>query len=138
MNNERGIENDLQAAKRIFVDYPKLYKVKKQELVKAEQERQDLLHVLELGKLDAIKMGKITRELKQVQIKRRQIKNNLEVLEVISKFSHAFNNNSNKNKQIETVANTVNNITTRDRTYTMRERKDLQHLVEGDEMEVNP
>ncbi|WP_368652387.1 hypothetical protein AB4Y30_11550 [Ornithinibacillus sp. 4-3] len=124
------IENDLLAIKKIFIDYPRLYKVKKQELVKAEQERQDLLHVLELGKLDAIKMGKITRELKQVQIRRRQIKNNLEVLEVISKFSQAFNNNTNKSKQIETVMNTVKNITERDRKYTMRVRTDLQKLVE--------
>lgn len=125
-----SIENDLLAIKKIFVDYPKLYKVKKQELIKAEQERQDLLHALELGKLDAIKMGKITRELKQVQIRRRQIKNNLEVLEIVSKFSHTFNNNSNKNKQIESVANTVKNITGRDRRYTMRVRTDLQKLVE--------
>lgn len=130
MKDERGIENDIQAIKRIFIDYPQVYKMKKDELVKAEQERQDLLHVLELGKLDAIGIQKVAGQLKQVSIRRRSIKNNLEVLEAVSKFSRTFNNNTNKNKQIETVANTVNNIISRDRKYTMRVRKDLQDLVE--------
>lgn len=128
-----SIEDDLLALRKIFIDYPRLYKVKKQELVVAEQERQDLLHVLELGKLNAAEMSKIMRQLKEVQIKRRQVKNNLEVLDVLNKFSHAFNNNTNKGKQIETVTNTVNKITTRERTYTMRVRTDLQELVDDSE-----
>lgn len=123
------IEKDLEAAKRIFVDYPRLYKNKKNELKEVEQERQDLLHVLELAKINAAQMSKIMRQLKEVQIKRRQIKNNLEVLEAINKFSHVFNNNTNKNKQIEDVTNAVKKITGRDRTYTMRVRTDLQELV---------
>lgn len=133
MKDERGIENDLQAIKRIFVDYPQIYKRKKIELEKAEQERQDLLHVLELGRLDAIAMTKITRDLKEVSVRRRQIKNNLEVLEAVSKFARRFNNNTNKNQQIETVVNTVNNIITKERKYKMRVRKDLQDLVEVEE-----
>jgi len=132
-----SIENDLQAIKRIFIDYPRLNKIKKVELEKAEQERQDLLHALELGRLNAVEQSKITKDLKSVSIRRRQIKNNLEVLEVVSKFAHSFNNNSNKNKQFDVVTNTVNKITTKKRIYTMRERKDLQHLVDGDKLEVN-
>lgn len=127
------IENDLKSLKKLFVEYPRFYKSKKNELIKIEQERQDLLHVLELGKLDAIQQSKITRELKRVSMVRRQIKNNLEVLEVINKFSYSFNNNTNKNKQIETVTNTVGNITNKDRSYRMRVRTDLQELVEVSE-----
>lgn len=129
MCKENIIENDLQAIKRIFIDYPKVYKTKKRELIKAEQERQDLLHVLELGRLNAVQQSKITRDLKAVSVKRRQIKNNLEILEVVNKFANSFNNNSNKNNQIETVTNTVSNIMARERTYTMRVRTDLQKLL---------
>lgn len=130
MCKENIVENDLLAIKRIFVDYPKVYKSKKSELKKVNQERQDLLHVLELGKLNAVEQSKITRDLKNVSIKRRQIKNNLEVLEVVSKFANQFNNNTNKNKQIEVVTNTVESIVTRERKYKMRVRTDLQQLVE--------
>ncbi len=131
MKKENVIENDIQALKRIFIDYPRLYKIKKQELEKAEQERQDLLHVLELGKLNATQQSKITRDLKKVSVKRRQIKNNLEVLDVVTKFARNFNNNTSKNKQIDVVTNTVNEITTKERKYTMRVRSDLQPFVEG-------
>lgn len=124
------INNDLQSLKRIFVEYPKKYKEQKQKLIIAEQERQDLLHVLELGKLNAIEMSKIMRELKNVQQKRRRIKNNIEVLEVFNKFSISFNNNRHKDKQIETLTNTVKNIIDRERTYKMRVRTDLQDLIE--------
>lgn len=124
------INNDLQSLKRIFVDYPKKYKEQKQKLIIAEQERQDLLHVLEFGKLNAVEMSKIMRELKTVQQRRRRIKNNIEVLEVFNKFSISFNNNVHKDKQIDTLANTVLNIVERERTYTMRIRTDLQDLIE--------
>lgn len=130
IKSENIIENDLQAIERIFIEYPKLYKIKKQELASADDERQDLLHALELGKLDAISRTKIANDLKAVSVRRRKIKNNLEVLKVVSHFSHTFSNNSHKDKQIETVTNTVKNITSRDRKYTMRVRTDLQKLVE--------
>jgi len=130
VNNERGIEADLQAVKRVFTDYSRMRHVKKKELIKIEEERQDLLHVLELGNLNAVEQSRITKELKEVSLRRRQIKNNLEVLEIVNKFSHAFNNNSNKDKQIETVINTVKNSVSKKRTYSMRVRKDLQELVD--------
>lgn len=127
MNNERGIEADLQAVKRIFVDYPKLHDTMSEELIKVSSERQDLLHALEFGKLDAIRMSQLMRDLKEVQVKRRKLKNNLEVLDEIKRF--AFK--KIKSHDINGVISRVNYITKKERSYTMRVRKDLQKLVEG-------
>jgi len=129
-----SIENDLNAIKRIFIEYPKMYKMKNIELEKVSSERQDLLHALELGKLNAIEMSKIMRDLKQVQIKRRQIKNNLDVLDEIKRFAYKRINE----RDIDKAINRVDHIVNRQRNYTMRERKDLQHLVDGDELGINP
>ena len=119
------IENDLIAVKKIFVDYPKMYEQKRDELKKCESERQDLLHVLELGKLDAIKMSQVMRDLKAVQVKRRQIKNNLEVLDEIKRFSYK----KIKESEINNLIGRVDHIINRERIYTMRVRTDLQELV---------
>jgi len=121
----------MNAIRKIFIEYPMKYIEYKKELVLVEQERQDLLHVLELGKLNAVEMSKIMRELKEVQQKRRRIKNNLEVLKVISDFANNFNNNRHKDKQIDTLINTVNNIVDRERKYTMRIRTDLQKVIDN-------
>lgn len=131
--NMMSIQNDLLAIKKIFVDYPNYYQQQKREFGRVSSERQDLLHVLELAKLNAAEMSKIMRQLKEVQIKRRQIKNNLEVLEVVNTFSINFNNNKHKDYQIDTVINTVENIVNKERKYTMRVRTDLQELVEVSE-----
>lgn len=125
-----SIQNDLLAIRKIFLDYPNYYMQQKKEFERVSSERQDLLHVIELAKLNAAQMSKYMRQLKQVQIKRRQIKNNLEVLEQINRFSHNFNNNKHKDHQIDTVINTVDNIVNRERKYKMRVRPDLQELVE--------
>ncbi len=122
------IENDLQAIKRVFIDYPNMYEIKQQELKQVSQERQDLLHVLELGKLNAIEMSKLMRELKDVQVKRRRIKNNLEVLDEIKRYSHK----KFKENEVNTLINRVDNIINRERTYTMRVRTDLQELVNNE------
>lgn len=119
------IQNDLKAIHRVFVKYPEIYEQKKEELRKCEYERQDLLHVLELGKLNAIEMSKVMRDLKEVQTKRRQIKNNLEVLDEIKQFTFK----KIKENDINRVINRVDHIINRERTYTMRVRKDLQELI---------
>ncbi len=102
-----------------------MYEQKKDELRNCECERQDLLHVLELGKLNAVQQSKITKQLKAVQVKRRQIKNNLEVLDEIKRFSYK----KVKESEINNVINRVDHIVNKERIYTMRIRTDLQELV---------
>lgn len=61
--NNLAIEDDLLAVRRIFVEYPKMYESKQNEFKTVSSERQDLLHALELGNLNAIEQSKITRDL---------------------------------------------------------------------------
>lgn len=126
------LKNDLDAIKRIFIEYPKMYQIKKDELAKVSSERQDLLHVLEFGKLDAIEMSKLMRELKEVQIRRRKIKNNLEVLDEIKRFTFKKINE----RDLNTVTDRVDHIINRKRNYTMRVRTDLQNKIGADEVET--
>lgn len=121
------IDKDLQAVKRIFVDYPKLYGEKSEELKVINSEIKDLLHVLELANLNAVEMSKIMKQLKKARLKRRHCKNELEVLDEIKRFGFK----RVKESEINTVINRVHHITNRKRIYTMRVREDLQNLVEG-------
>src|SRR5690625_2664041 len=124
------ITNHLESDKKVFIDYPRLHEIKQEEFKTVSSERQDLLHALELGKLDAIKMTKIASELKKVQVKRRKLKNNLEVLDEIKRFVHRFENKKIRLRDINNLISRIEHISSRERTYTMRVRTDLQKLVD--------
>lgn len=121
-----SVEDDLQAVKRIFIDYPKMYEIKVKELERIGSERQDILHALEFGKINAIEMSKLMRDLKEVQLRRRRIKNNLEVLDEVKRFAYK----KVREHDINALINRVNHITNKERNYKMRVRTDLQPLVE--------
>lgn len=57
------------------------------ELVKAlsevDLEQQDILHFLEFDTYDAVTMMKVTKRLKEVRVKRREIKDELDVIQSI-------------------------------------------------------
>lgn len=53
----------------------------KKDLKSIDDESLDILHYLELTPCDCIKLVKIARELKEVRLKRRKIKNELELAE---------------------------------------------------------
>ena len=125
------ITNHLESIKKVFIDYPRLYEVKQEELKGVSGEEQDLLHALEFGKLDAIKMTQIVRDLKAVRIEQRKLKNNLEVLIEIRRFVNRFERQKIKTRDINDLINRIEHITTRKRTYTMRVREDLQELVDN-------
>lgn len=58
---------------------------------------QDLLHYIEKENLDAIKMCKVVRELKKIRLKRRKIKNDMEL-------TRTFDNNKNKLINVENLS----------------------------------
>src|SRR5690625_1614099 len=124
-----NVEQDLLTVRKVFVDYPKQYDLAKEQLMKVEQERQDLLHVIELGKLDAIALSRTVRELKRVQQVRRKLKSEIEVLGEVMKFVGRFSK-SRRNVINEAIGN-VRSVQERQkrRIYTMRIRKDLQEYV---------
>lgn len=123
------ILNDLHTMKRILFEYPKHEQKLRSEFEKVSGERQDLLHVLELAKLDAIKFTQTSKQLQEVQKKRRDIKNELEVFEELNRHL-SFKNQSTK--KYDFVIQKIEHVFDRqkNRKYKMRVRDDLQELVE--------
>lgn len=74
----------------------------KEELRIKELEQQDLLHELEISKLNACEMAHITKRLIQVRKERRIIKNNLEKIKLIRRFTEK-QNEKNLNSEIATL-----------------------------------
>ena len=66
------IEEKLSIVLDVLVEYPQKYEKLKQDLQIISSERQDILHALELGKLDAIQRTKLVNDLKVVQNRRRK------------------------------------------------------------------
>ena len=117
-------EQALKYARDVFINYPRRYQQLTDALVKIDRERQDLLHVIELGKLDAIAMIKVVKDLKKVSLERRKVKDELEILE-------EFKNIKPKEHDINSTLGKVRSIQERHkaREYRMRIRKDLQELI---------
>ena len=63
-----------------------------QELSNKEAEQQDLLHELELNKLNAVEITKVAIDLKKVRKERRVIKNDIERVKTIKNFTDKYNN----------------------------------------------
>lgn len=123
------IEDDLQAVKRVFIDYPKQLKNAREELSRVQSEELDLLHVLELGKLNASEIMKVASELVKLLRKRRDLKDEIEKLSSITQLAkkakeHEITNAIGDIRKIENIHGK--------RRYTMRVRSDLQPLVEVD------
>jgi len=123
------IEEKLLIVLDVFIKYPQKYEELKQYLQIIGSERQDLLHALELGKLNAIQRTKLVNELKEVQSKRRKIKDELEILDEIKRFASTVRL---KERQINEIIERIKSIKERQekRTYTMRVRTDLQDVVD--------
>lgn len=131
MSNGNLYVEKMMITREVLFNFPRQYKLAKEELRKINQERQDLLHVIELGKLDAVKMSRMMSELKDVQKRRRKLKNEIELMSEVNYFLSYIKNLS----EIEGIVNnTIGNLRKvsnqqDQRTYTMRIRKDLQGLV---------
>lgn len=123
-----NILDALQHVKYIYVECPKKFEQLQNELRDTNNEIEDLKHVIELGSLDAVSLMRTSKELKQVSVRRRSIKNELEILEEIM---HLVRQGKPSNKSISLAAGKVKSITERQthRYYTMKVRKDLQDLI---------
>ena len=123
-----NLEADLQAVKRIFIDYPKQLTSAKEELQRVHQELCDINHVFELANLSGPDTMKLSKEYKELRRHRRKIKNEIESLELVEHLK-------GKVQQHE-ITNTIGRVRKLEenrskRTYTMRVRPDLQKYVEG-------
>jgi len=117
----------LFAVRDIYVNAPKKYELLKEAYESKNQETQDIMHVLELGSLNAVQLTKMSKELQTVRQERRKIKDELEVLEEIVRFVKR----KPTEHEINTLIGNVRKIEEKKgrRYYTMRIRKDLQEFI---------
>lgn len=73
-----------------------------EELRIKELEQQDLLHELEISKLNACEMSQVTKQLVQVRKERRVIKNDLQKLVLLRRFAE-----KQKTRNLHTEINTL-------------------------------
>lgn len=85
-------EKFLIEMKNFFENIDKLKIDLEKEIKRTELERNDLLHELELGKLNAVEMTRVAKVLKDVLKERRQYKDELNKVVTLKSFTDKYNN----------------------------------------------
>ncbi|MFS0643840.1 hypothetical protein [Siminovitchia sp. 179-K 8D1 HS] len=120
-------ESNLQKVRDFLVELPKLRNHLKEELKLLEDERQDLLHYAELGRFNACEGFKIAKDIQEVQLKRRDVKDLLELVQLTcNKIEGKYNTNL-LNEALGEIRKASNYR--RNRTYRTRIREDLKDKI---------
>ena len=98
-------EEFLIQMKNFFENIDKLRLDLKKEIKRVELERNDLLHELELGKLNAIEITKVAVVLKDVLKQRRKYKDELAKTMTLKGFTDKYNNKLIVGDIIQTLKN---------------------------------
>lgn len=85
-------EEFLIQMKNFFEGIDKLKKDLEEDIHEKEMARNDLLHELELGNLNAIEMTQVAKALKEVLQKRRKSKDELNKVMTLKGFTDKYNN----------------------------------------------
>ena len=130
MNEEEFLIN----MKNFFENIDKLKKDLEEQISRVELERNDLLHELELGKLNAVELTKVAVVLRDVLKERRQYKDELAKVMTLKGFTDKYNNKLITGDILQVLKNLKtlkqNNET---RTYTPRVIKKLKCAEAKDE-----
>ena len=130
MNEEEFLIN----MKNFFENIDKLKKDLEEQISRVELERNDLLHELELGKLNAVELTKVAVVLRDVLKERRQYKDELAKVMTLKGFTDKYNNKLITGDILQVLKNLKtlkqNNET---RTYTPRVIKKLNCAEAKDE-----
>lgn len=120
-------EEFLIQMKNFFEGIDKLKIDLEKQITETELERNDLLHELELGNLNAIEMTKVAKTLKEVLQERREYKDELAKVMTLKGFTDKYNNKMITGDIILVLKNLrtlqKNNET---RTYSPRRIKNLK------------
>lgn len=127
-------EEILIKMKNFFENIDKLKINLEQEIKTTELKRDDLLHELELGNLNAIELTKVAVALKKILKERRQYKDELAKVMTLKGFTDKYNNKLITGDIIQVVKNLrtleKNN---KERTYNPRVIKKLKCAEAKDE-----
>lgn len=125
--NKVNVEEFSQIIGRVdsfLTDLPRRIKQVEIEIDYCQSELQDLQHYIEFNNLSASQGWKLANEIKQVRIKRRHLKDELDYLQAIDKrMKNVFKHNSGVNDLAEGIKHTKEKH--KARTYVPRVRKDL-------------
>lgn len=111
----------------IFKDVTEKYEENVETIKQIEGELQDLLHEIELSNAKDMYSGwKLYREIRELRIKRRQAKDENQILEEMYNFLNEQSSQKFKNKLQQIQGNSAKIAKTQEnRTYTPRQRNDL-------------
>lgn len=122
------VEQSLLAVREVYVNAPKRHESIEESLRMVEEEIQDILHVIELGRFNASDGYKLAKELQKARMERRRLKDDLELLKPIRELI-TFSKPTEKN--IGKVLGDLRNIKAKHQTrsYRMRKRTDLEQMI---------
>ena len=133
-NKTMNEEEFLIKMKYFFENIDKLKKDLEEQIKRVELERNDLLHELELGNLNAVELTKVAVVLRDVLKERRQYKDELAKVMTLKGFTDKYNNKLITGDILQVLKNLKtlkqNNET---RTYTPRVIKKMKCVEAKDE-----
>ena len=122
------------ALKGILFDVPLLFNKMNDDLSSIDKEISDILHVLELGSLNAVELTKMAVDLREARQKRRIIKDRYNEMRILMETIHLLkledlSKNDKRRKGIGDMINRANNVKKKqssNRNYKFRIRHDLE------------
>lgn len=128
-------EEFLIAMKNFFENIDKLKKDLEEQISRVELERNDLLHELELGNLNAVELTKVAVVLRDVLKERRGYKDELSKVMTLKGFTDKYNNKLITGDIIQVLKN-LRKLKQKqeNRTYTPRVIKKLKCTEAKDEI----
>ena len=129
--NLENTKADFERIVDIINNNPDIIVDLKNRLLEVEAEQDDLLHEIELAKLNAFEKQKVYDKLKDVRERRRIIKDDLNIATTIRPFTEIAIKKGIFYELKQTMAN-LDNLESvfENRTYTAKVRKDLKCAVE--------
>lgn len=87
-----NVEELMQYMLNLFDNTSKQLHNEYEKLSQKDMELSDLDHYIEFHKLKAYELSKVCKLRKKLREERREIKNNIEMIEIIKKFTDKYNN----------------------------------------------
>ena len=99
-----------------------------QQLSIIDKKQQDILHLIESQKISAFEAYRIIKELRQVRIGRRKIKNDMELLRVYDENKNKLSSNENRQFLLHEVCKKEKNLNT-EYKYQEYTKEELESII---------
>ena len=99
-----------------------------QQLSVIDKKQQDILHLIESQKISAFEAYRIIKELRQVRIERRKIKNDMELLRVYDENKNKLSSNENRQFLLHEVCKKEKNLNT-EYKYQQYTKEELESII---------